>query len=57
MNIFKVWSEDRSKKKFVVAENYAEPVSKGKRFLFIHLFLKFMAWQNAALADYKYLYI
>ena len=43
MNIFKVWSEDRSKKKFVVAENYAELVSKGKRFLFIRLFLKFMA--------------
>ncbi|XP_068742226.1 uncharacterized protein [Montipora capricornis] len=28
--LFKVWSEDRSKKKFVLAENYAELVSKGK---------------------------
>ena len=29
---FKVWSEDKLNKKFVVAENFAERVSKGKRF-------------------------
>jgi len=31
--LFKVWSEDKLKKKFVVAENFAELVSKGKRFI------------------------
>ena len=30
--LFKVWSEDMLNKKFVVAENFAKLVSKGKRF-------------------------
>ena len=30
MPLFKVWSEDKLNKKFVVAENFAELVSKGK---------------------------
>ena len=30
--MFKAWSEDKLNKKFVVAENFAELVSKGKRF-------------------------
>ena len=29
--VFKVWSEDKLNKKFLVAENFAELVSKGKR--------------------------
>jgi len=32
MPLFKVWSEYKLNKKFVVAENFAELVSKGKRF-------------------------
>ena len=32
MPLFKVWSEDKLNKKFVVAENFAEFVSKGRRF-------------------------
>ena len=32
MPLFKVWSEDKLNKKVVVAENFAELVSKGKRF-------------------------
>ena len=32
MPLFKVWSEDKLNKKAVVAENFAELVSKGKRF-------------------------
>ena len=32
MSFFKAWSEDKLNKKFVVAENFAELVSKGKRF-------------------------
>ena len=32
MLLFKVWSEDKLNKKFVVAENFAKLVSKGKRF-------------------------
>ena len=32
MSCFKAWSEDKLNKKFVVAENFAELVSKGKRF-------------------------
>ena len=32
MPLFKVWSEDKLDKKFVVAENFAKLVSKGKRF-------------------------
>ena len=36
MPLFKVWSEDKLNKKFVVAENFAELVSKGiKAILFI----------------------
>ena len=36
MSLFKAWREDNLNKKFVVAENFAELVSKGKRFsLFI----------------------
>ena len=31
MPLFKAWSEDKLNKKFVVAENFAELVSKGKR--------------------------
>ena len=34
MALFKVWSEDKLKKKFVVTENFAEVVSKGKRFCY-----------------------
>ena len=30
MPLFKAWSEDKLNKKFVVAENFAELVSKGK---------------------------
>ena len=53
MPLFKVWSEDKLKKKFVVAENFAELVSKGiKAILFIfRLFHECMAWQNAASAS------
>ena len=32
MPLFKVWSEDKLNKKSVVAGNFAELVSKGKRF-------------------------
>ena len=32
MPLFEVWSEDKLNKKFVVAENFAKLVSKGKRF-------------------------
>ena len=32
MPLFKVWSVDKLNKKFVVAENFAKLVSKGKRF-------------------------
>jgi len=32
MPLFKKWSEDKLNKKFVVAENFAELVSKDKRF-------------------------
>ena len=35
---FKVWSEDKLNKKFVVAKNFAQLVSKGKRFLFIFVY-------------------
>ena len=34
MPLFKAWSEDKLNKKFAVAENFAEHVSKGKRFCF-----------------------
>ena len=32
MPLFKVWREDKLSKKFVVVENFAKLVSKGKRF-------------------------
>ena len=32
MPLFNAWNEDKLNKKFVVAENFAELVSKGKRF-------------------------
>ena len=32
MPLFKVWSEEKLNKNFVVAENFAKLVSKGKRF-------------------------
>ena len=32
MPLFKVWSEDKLNKKFAVAENFVELVSKGKGF-------------------------
>ena len=32
MSLFKAWSEGKLNKKFVVAENFAELVSKDKRF-------------------------
>ena len=32
MSLFKAWSEDKLNKKFVLVENFAELVSKGKRF-------------------------
>ena len=35
MSLFKAWSEDKLNRKFVVAENFAELVSKGKRFCFL----------------------
>ena len=34
MPLFKVWSEDKLNKKFVVVENFAELVSKGKQFCY-----------------------
>ena len=39
MPLFKVWSDDKLKKKFVVAENFAELVSKGKRFCLYSFFM------------------
>ena len=49
MRLFRVWSEDKLNKKFVVAENFAQLVSKGiKAILFI--FIYFMsAWRNRML--------
>ena len=32
MSLFKAWSKDKLAEKFVVAENFAELASKGKRF-------------------------
>ena len=34
MPLFKAWSEDKLNRKFLVAENLAELVSKGKQFCF-----------------------
>ena len=48
MPLFKVWSEDKLNKRFVVAENFAQLVCKGKRFLFI--FVYFMSvWRDRML--------
>ena len=49
MPLFKVWSEDKLNKKFVVAENFAELVSKSiEAILFI--FIYFMsAWRDRML--------
>ena len=44
MPLFKVWSNDKLKKKFVVAENFAELVSKGKRFCLYSFFMS--AWHD-----------
>ena len=61
MPLFKVWSEDKLNKKFVVAEYFAELVSKGNRFC-LHSFISFVyfsAWHDriphatSDLADYK----
>ena len=35
MPLFTVWNEDKVIKKFIVAENFTELASKGKRFCFI----------------------
>ena len=40
--LFKVWSEDKLNKKFVVVENFAEFVSKGRRFCLY----SFISWVN-----------
>ena len=42
--LFKVWSEDKLNKKFVVAENFAELVSEGKRFCLSVYFMS--AWRD-----------
>ena len=34
MSLFQAWNEDKLNKKFIVAENFAKLVSKGKRFCF-----------------------
>ena len=47
MPLFKVWSDDKLKKKFVVAENFAELVSKGKRFCLYSFFMS--AWRDRML--------
>ena len=49
MPLFKVWSEEKLNKKFLVAENFAEPVSKGiEAILFI--FVYFMSsWRDRML--------
>ena len=49
MSLFKVWSEDKLNKKFVVAEIFAELVSKGiKAILFIFVYFK-SAWRDRML--------
>ena len=63
MPLFKVWSEDKLNKKFIVAEIFAELVSKGiKTILFI--FVYFMcAWRDrmlhatSDLADLRLLFL
>ena len=47
--LFKVWSEDKLNKKFVVTENFAELVSKGiKAILFTFVYLM-SAWPDRML--------
>ena len=49
MPLFKVWSEDKLNRKFVVAEIFAEPVSKGiKAILFIFVYF-ISAWRDRML--------
>ena len=48
MPLFKVWSEDKLNKKFVVAENFAQLVSKSKQFLFILVYFM-SAWRDRML--------
>ena len=56
MPLFKVWSEEKLNKKFIVAENFAELVSKDKPILLISVFMS--AWRDrmlhttSDLADY-----
>ena len=45
MPLFKVWSEDKLNKKFVVAENFSKLVSKGKRFC-LYSFQVMSAWHD-----------
>ena len=45
MPLFKVWSEDKLNKKFVVAENFSKLVSKGKRF-WLYSFQVMSAWHD-----------
>ena len=47
MPLFKVWSEDKLNKKFVVAENFAQLVPKG---IILFIFIYFMsAWRDRML--------
>ena len=43
MPLFKVWSEDKLNKKFVMAENFAKLVSRGSDSVYIRLFHECMA--------------
>ena len=50
MPLLKVWSEDKLNKKFVVAENFAELVSKGiKAIMFIFVLFMLSAWRDRML--------
>ena len=51
MPLFKVWSEDKLNKKFVVAENFAKLVSKVSDSVYIRLFHECMAWQKLHATD------
>ena len=67
MPLFKVWSEDKLNKKFVVAENFAELVSKGKRepfkkpikcgFSKKNIFIEIKNLLKIALRDFGYLVV
>ena len=49
MSLFKEWSEDKLNKKFVVAEIFAELVSKGIKVI-LFIFVYFMsAWRHRML--------